>query len=253
MNSVVKKKTPTKKPTNHDQKRNHPENHPEEHPEEQTTENDREGNDSEEQREEHTTPTPNNYDDIFIVEPNDGGSEQDTDTPMTPIEVDEILGGNTEESAEEQPAEDDPQKIVVKVIHTDPKRLDEEDIVNSPYDPTLDIAHYKMPMPQLLTDYREVNPLDEEEIFRNKERIRETLLHFHIPIISMTATVGPTVTLYEIVQEPGVKICNNTLCQVVRYNSILKCQYIVITNGINTFCYHNDEGNYTPITRFPTL
>jgi hypothetical protein len=54
-------------------------------------------------------------------------------------------------------------------------------------------------------------------------------------------------------KEPGVKICNNTLCQVVRYNSILKCQYIVITNGINTFCYHNDEGDYTPITRFPTL
>ena len=177
--------------------------------EDQTTENEgenNEGNDSNEQHEEHTTPTPNNYDDIFIVEPNNGGSEQDTDTPMTPIEVDEILGGNTEESAEEQPAEDDPQKIVVKVIHTDPKRLDEEDIVNSPYDPTLDIAHYEMPMPQLLTDYREVNPLDEEEIFRNKERIRETLHYFHIPIVSMTATVGPTVTLYEIVQEQGVKI-----------------------------------------------
>ena len=45
-----------------------------------------------------------------------------------------------------------------------------------------------------------------EEIEQNKQRIEETLGNFGVPIISMTATIGPTVTLYEIVQEPGVKI-----------------------------------------------
>ena len=45
-----------------------------------------------------------------------------------------------------------------------------------------------------------------EEIEQNKQRIEETLGNFGVPIVSMTATIGPTVTLYEIVQEPGVKI-----------------------------------------------
>ena len=156
-----------------------------------------------------------NPDDIFVVVPNDANEvEADVekpaaDTPVTPMEIDAILGGVESASADKAEDEEDaesPQGIVVKVIHTDPKSVSEEDIENNPYDPTLDIARYEMPTPQLLTEYKQVNPIDEAEIFRNKECIRETLLNFHIPIISMTATVGPTVTLYEIVQEPGVKI-----------------------------------------------
>ena len=54
-------------------------------------------------------------------------------------------------------------------------------------------------------------------------------------------------------KEPSVKICNDTLSQVVRYNSILGCRYIVITNGINTYCYSYNEGDYTPIKSFPSL
>ena len=45
-----------------------------------------------------------------------------------------------------------------------------------------------------------------DEIEQNKQRIEETLGNFGVPIVSMTATIGPTVTLYEIVQEAGVKI-----------------------------------------------
>lgn len=54
-------------------------------------------------------------------------------------------------------------------------------------------------------------------------------------------------------KEPGVKICHDTLCQVVRYNSILHCQYIVITNGIDTYCYRHTDNNYNPIDYFPKL
>ena len=52
-------------------------------------------------------------------------------------------------------------------------------------------------------------------------------------------------------KEPGVKICNDTLCQVVRYNSVLGCRYIVMTNGLETFCYERQDNDYAPIDYFP--
>ena len=53
-------------------------------------------------------------------------------------------------------------------------------------------------------------------------------------------------------KEPNIKIDGEVLAQVVRYNSILKCRYVVITNGIVTYCYtHDSEGNYHPINYFP--
>ena len=149
-------------------------------------------------------------DDIFVVEPLT--PEERAEGEDAPIDVDEILGTKVEERALEvedadkqedsDNGEDDPLVITVKEYK--PKDAEEEKI--ELYDPMLDLAHYDPPTAQLLVDHKSVSAIDEEEIFRNKERIRETLLHFHIPIISMTATVGPTVTLYEIVQEPGVKI-----------------------------------------------
>ena len=135
-------------------------------------------------------------DDMFVVEPLT--DEERAESLDAPIEVDEVLG--IEEESEE--SEDD--ALVITVQEFKPKEAEEEKL--ELYDPMLDLAHYDPPTAQLLTDHKTVSAINEDEIFRNKERIRETLLHFHIPIISMTATVGPTVTLYEIVQEPGVKI-----------------------------------------------
>lgn len=55
-------------------------------------------------------------------------------------------------------------------------------------------------------------------------------------------------------KEPNIKIDAEVLAQVVRYNSILKGRYVVITNGIATYCYAHDEaGKYTPINHFPAL
>jgi S-DNA-T family DNA segregation ATPase FtsK/SpoIIIE len=141
-------------------------------------------------------------DKILGMESDDEGGEKEED-------CEEEDGHNEEDDSEEEEsdvADGGNGNLVITVTHNKPKVLDEGDIEMVPYDPTLDIGHYEAPTPSLLIDYKQANPIDEEEIFKNKERIRETLLHFHIPIISMTATVGPTVTLYEIVQEPGVKI-----------------------------------------------
>ena len=158
----------------------------------------------EEEQQPEPEPEPA-IDDLFVVEPL---TEEERAEEESPIEVDDVLGiekrDNEEESKEESQEEVEDDALVITVQEFKPKDAEEEKI--ELYDPMLDLAHYDPPTAQLLTDYKTVSAIDEEEIFRNKERIRETLLHFHIPIISMTATVGPTVTLYEIVQEPGVKI-----------------------------------------------
>lgn len=52
-------------------------------------------------------------------------------------------------------------------------------------------------------------------------------------------------------KEPSIKIGQGTLSQVVRYNSVLGCRYIVITNGLDTFCYRFDGAQYCPIDHFP--
>ncbi|MEP2025138.1 MAG: DNA translocase FtsK 4TM domain-containing protein [Reichenbachiella sp.] len=75
------------------------------------------------------------------------------------------------------------------------------------YDPTLDLAKYIYPTPELLIDYPEKNvQVTKEELEQNKDNIVETLINFKIGISSIKATIGPTVTLYEIVPEAGVKI-----------------------------------------------
>ena len=141
-------------------------------------------------------------DDIFVVEPLTPEEMMEGDD--TPIDVDDILG--IEEKTEDVAESEEDDNLVITVKEYKPKDAEEQPMEMELYDPMLDLAHYDPPTAQLLVDHKSVSAIDEDEIFRNKERIRETLLHFHIPIISMTATVGPTVTLYEIVQEPGVKI-----------------------------------------------
>ena len=65
---------------------------------------------------------------------------------------------------------------------------------------------YKFPPAELLREGVERIAVDAAEQLENKERIKKTLLDFGIPILSIEATVGPTVTLYEIVPDRGVKI-----------------------------------------------
>ncbi|MEM8966999.1 MAG: DNA translocase FtsK, partial [Bacteroidota bacterium] len=75
------------------------------------------------------------------------------------------------------------------------------------YDPTLDLPKYRYPEPDLLDDSHTGRvQVTKEELEDNKDRIVETLINFKIGIQSIKATIGPTVTLYEIVPEAGVKI-----------------------------------------------
>ena len=75
------------------------------------------------------------------------------------------------------------------------------------YDPTLDLSRYQFPTLDLLNDYGQAKAqVTKEELEANKDRIVETLGHYGITIASIKATIGPTVTLYEIVPEAGVRI-----------------------------------------------
>jgi DNA segregation ATPase FtsK/SpoIIIE, S-DNA-T family len=75
------------------------------------------------------------------------------------------------------------------------------------YDPTLDLSHYKMPTIELLEDHKSSNSeVSNEELISNKNKIVETLANYKIQIDKIKATIGPTVTLYEIVPAPGIRI-----------------------------------------------
>jgi S-DNA-T family DNA segregation ATPase FtsK/SpoIIIE len=74
------------------------------------------------------------------------------------------------------------------------------------FDPTLELANFKFPTFNLLKQYNETISIDPEELEANKDKIVETLKNYKIGIAEIKATVGPTITLYEIVPEAGIRI-----------------------------------------------
>ncbi len=81
------------------------------------------------------------------------------------------------------------------------------DTVLENYDPTLDLSNYRLPSLELLDDHSsDDSSVSEEELISNKNRIVETLGNYKIQIDKIKATIGPAVTLYEIVPAPGVRI-----------------------------------------------
>ncbi len=101
-------------------------------------------------------------------------------------------------------------------IKTVPEKIDEEEeqiIINSklpnakPYDPILDLRDYKFPTLDLLENHgSEKIVQDANELENNKNQIINTLKNYDINIQKISATVGPTVTLYEIIPAAGVRI-----------------------------------------------
>ena len=75
------------------------------------------------------------------------------------------------------------------------------------FDPTLELSNFKMPKIDLLKDYGESSiTINQEELEVNKNKIVDTLSNYKIGIANIKATIGPTVTLYEIVPEAGIRI-----------------------------------------------
>ena len=110
-----------------------------------------------------------------------------------------------------------------EIIHTDDdhfviEKAPEEDIIEENlasklvadfglFDPTLDLSNYKYPTIDLLKEYSTGGiTINQEELEENKNKIVETLRNYKIEIAQIKATVGPSVTLYEIVPEAGIRI-----------------------------------------------
>lgn len=104
---------------------------------------------------------------------------------------------------------EDALELEIKVVPDELEEEEEEKVVENlpPYEPTLDLRDYKYPQLTLLEAHGSEKIIqDTNELQNNKNQIIETLRNYSIEIQKISATVGPTVTLYEIVPAPGVRI-----------------------------------------------
>ena len=186
-----------------------------------------------EEESEAVVPSPFGNEDAAEEEFEDDGSawevkSEDPDSPKAGDQVDFSLEeANIEEEftasvSQEEDLFDVPQvglledatgeilvkegNFTVKKGHEEEKTVDEVENLD-PYDPTLDLPRYKYPTLDLLNEYdvKKVT-VSRQELEENKDKIVTTLENFQIGIQGIQATIGPTVTLYEIIPNPGVKI-----------------------------------------------
>ena len=154
----------------------------------------------------------------------DNGEPQQSVDPSNTIQFTVKMGSNTDT----KPADDANKEGVPFEVETPPTdnannhsepdikvhigdkepeaQLDETGALE-PYDPKLDLSLYKYPTIDLLKKY-EVDSvgIDMEEQKKNKDQILQVLHNFGVEISSIKATVGPTITLYEITPAPGIRI-----------------------------------------------
>ncbi|MRX46018.1 FtsK/SpoIIIE family DNA translocase [Pedobacter puniceum] len=107
------------------------------------------------------------------------------------------------------PTVEDTEEEVELMVEKTPEEAKAEELVEQfgAFDPTLELSSYKNPILDLLEQYGSNKiSVDAEELESNKNKIVETLNNYNIEIEKIKATIGPTVTLYEIIPAPGVRI-----------------------------------------------
>jgi S-DNA-T family DNA segregation ATPase FtsK/SpoIIIE len=127
-----------------------------------------------------------------------------TEEPVKPVQ--EVKLDVEKPQPPKKETKQEPDFIIEERLETDAlaEKLVEEKGV---YDPTLDLSNYKFPPLELLNEYDTGKvQVTQEELNQNKDKILATLTNFKIGITSIKATIGPTVTLYEIVPDAGIKI-----------------------------------------------
>ncbi|MDT8413344.1 MAG: DNA translocase FtsK 4TM domain-containing protein [Vicingaceae bacterium] len=151
----------------------------------------------------------------------DDNNEEETNTVSldeVPEELPEVEEKETESIAlstdipENEEKNEGEIEFSVEEAKPDEKTLSEEELNQKAkdfgeYDPTLDLASFKMPPIELLKDFGDTQKtVTKEELEANKNKILATLSNYNIEITSIKATIGPTVTLYEIIPAPGIRI-----------------------------------------------
>ncbi len=153
--------------------------------------------------EEKTSPEvePTQENEVQLIEEDDEEEEIVEPEEENVEEQEEVDTQDDYENVEEK--ENEEVEFTVTVAEGEGSELVEQ---NKDYDPTLDLEYYKYPSYDLLKDYGELKSVDAAEQQENKERITQTLRNYGITIKKIDATVGPTITLYEIVPDDGIRI-----------------------------------------------
>lgn len=154
------------------------------------------------------------------VEPEDDEPEVEPELEPEPIvepEPEPIVEPEPEPIVEPEPepiVEPEPEvepeisddTLVVEVFDPEgDKEVSDREANHRPFDPDR-TEGYHIPSIELLDERESTSEVGNDEIEENTRCIREVLADFKIPIVNITATTGPTVTLYEVVQERGVKV-----------------------------------------------
>ena len=160
------------------------------------------------QEEEPSDPITIEIEDAPVPEPVVPEIVLDVEVPQPEETTEDLRDPQTEEEQEEE--EENVEVSVEEVKEVELSEDDPEYLLKKlgPYDPRKDLEHYKFPSLGLLKVYdNETAPvINQEEQQANANRIVTTLRNYGIEIESIKATVGPTVTLYEIVPQAGVRI-----------------------------------------------
>ena len=155
---------------------------------------------------------------IFNEIEKDVSNNNDNNNDFTENQISEVTSTNpksTESYAELNEIEDkkitDNLDIQVEKIVEEKSEIDNlsDELVDNfgKFDPTLELSKFQFPKLKLLKQYdSEKITIDKEELEENKNKIVETLANYNISISNIKATIGPTVTLYEIIPEAGVRI-----------------------------------------------
>ncbi len=164
---------------------------------------------TENQRPEYTSPQEE------VQEDNQPDENEDVDVGLKSLDIENDMDLTltlSDEYAEEKEPVLSPERsektesdvqLIVEEQETKERAIDKLEH----YDPNLDLGTYQYPTLELLNDYDvRGGQVTKDELEANKDKIVETLINFKIGISSIKATIGPTVTLYEIVPDAGVKI-----------------------------------------------
>ncbi len=151
-----------------------------------------------------------------IVEP--PAEEEENSVPLVPLVVAGALASNLANAITPEPYET-PSVLTTDsglVLEVQETPEEDEEVVDKPeygsidseYDPTLDFSNYQFPTLDLLNDYGGENKstVEAAELQIKTKMIEDTLKNYNIGIKKISATIGPTVTLYEIVPQDGVRI-----------------------------------------------
>jgi S-DNA-T family DNA segregation ATPase FtsK/SpoIIIE len=145
----------------------------------------------------------------FIVKNTNTTPEDDFDEIIPEVGGTGSIIRDFDADEEEVPVVPEEGHVPINIIRPDASdMLSDQEVqkIMENYDPRLDLSRYKFPPVSILKEHKSESAFDNTEVFENKENIIKTLGDHKISIKSISATVGPTVTLYEIVPERGVRL-----------------------------------------------